>query len=95
MSAHKTTVVDRIRELEYDTDNRLAWTAGDAVRKEYEVATGELAQLVYREKTNGYQGTHKVAAYPEWFIPRIDAIVEEIAKVIEAADAKQGNLFSE
>ena len=95
MSEFKDTIVDRINALEYDTDNRLAWTVGDIAWKEFSQATGELPRLVDRQKTNGYPGTHKVAAYPEWFVPRLDKIIEEIATVIEAADAKQGRLFRE
>ena len=90
--SHKTTVIDRVRALNYETDNRLDWVAGDAARKEYEVATGELPRKSLRQKTNG-KGSHCMAVYPDWFIPRIDKIVSEVAEIIHAADAAQGNLF--
>lgn len=94
MSAHKTAVVDRVKALEYEPDPRLDWTAGDAARKEYEVATGELPRLAYREKANG-DGSHKVAVYPDWFVPRIDKIISDIAEILEIADAAQGRLFDD
>ena len=91
-TAYKTSVVDRVRALKYEPDARLDWGAGDAARKEYEVATGELPRLSSRQKVNG-SGSHKVATYPDWFVPRIDRIIQDIAEVIDAADAAQGSLF--
>lgn len=90
---HKTTVIDRIRSLEFDTENRLCMMAAERIWKEYSQATGELPQKVRREKTNGYQGTHLVAAFPEWFASRMDRIIADVAEEIEAADAAQGRLF--
>lgn len=91
-TAYKTAVVDRIRALKYEPDPRLDWTAGDMARKEFEVATGELPRKGYRQKISD-SGTHQVAIYPDWYIPRIDKIIEEIAAKLDAADAEQGSLF--
>jgi hypothetical protein len=90
---HNTTVIDRIRALKYATENRLCAMSADRIWKEYGQATGELPQKVRRAKTNGYQGTHLVAAFPEWFESRMDAIIGEVATQIEAADNHQGSLF--
>lgn len=92
---HQTTVGDRVKALEFSTDVELMVQAGDRIWKEYGIATGELPQKVVRTKTNGYLGTHKVAAYPEWFVTRMDAIITEVAEAFETANAPQGNLFND
>lgn len=85
-------MVDRIKALGYETDKRLSWACGDAVRDEWLRQEGELPEKALRPKTNS-KGTHCFAIYPESFRPVVDALVRRIALEYEAAAASQLSLF--
>ena len=86
------SVIVRVRALGYEPEKRLDWAVGAAAREEYASATEDLPVKELRVKTSG-KGSHCMAVYPDWFIPRLDEIVREIAVSIESVDAAQGNLF--
>jgi len=86
------SVIDRVRALGYEPEKRFDWAVGSAAREEYAAATEDLPVKELRIKTSG-KGSHCMAVYPDWFIPRLDEIVREVAGSIESAEAAQGELF--
>lgn len=92
MSFTGFTVIDRIKSLGIQTENRFCWAVGDAVRDEWERQEGGAPEKALRPKTNG-AGSHCLAVYPNGFRPVADALIRRIALEYQAAAASQMSLF--
>ena len=90
--SYKTAVIGRVRAIGYEPDPDLDKAAADAAQKEYEIATGELPRKAYRQKVTG-GGSHLAAVYPDWFVARIDKIVNDTAAALGSVSSQQKGLF--
>ena len=92
LNRHDFTVVDLIRELGYEVENELSWTAGAKLRDAWIQKTGDLPEKRLRQKSHGI-GSHCFAIYPRHFRSEAIGIVSKLADQIYSARAAQLDLF--
>ena len=86
------TVTERIKALGFESNNALSWRVGAAIRDKWEELTGALPAKDLRRKTSG-TGSHCMAVYPPKWRADIDAMIEKVAKQINAEEARQVRLW--